>query len=233
MYSFLAILFSILLFSSNLYSQTSRVSKTNATAPKPVEQTDKKAQEILNQTSKTYKSFSTIKADFKYTLESRTDDFKEQQQGNLLLKGDKFRLSFGEYIIICDNRTIWTFMKEKSVNEVQINRYNPKDLEINPSEMFTIYEKGFLYKYIGEKMENGRAVHTIDLTPTDKDQSYFKVKLTIDKATHQVVKTQIYEKTGNIYTYEIVKLTPNTTLEDNLFQFNTKDYPGVTVVDLR
>lgn len=50
--------------------------------------------------------------------------------------------------IYCDGKTMWTYLKD--ANEVQISNYNPKSSDINPSEIFTVYEKGFLSKFIGE-----------------------------------------------------------------------------------
>lgn len=190
-----------------------------------------KAKEILNKVSTKYKSYKAVKADFKYILEIQAEKFKEEQKGTLYLKKDKFKLEMDDQTVICDNKTLWTYMKD--VNEVQINNYTPQAMDINPAEIFTMYEKGYLSAYMGEETINKKAVHVVELTPTDKKQSFFKVKLYIDKATNAVTRSKIFEKNGNIYTFEIINFTPNPAVDDKFFTFDTSKMPKQNVVDLR
>ena len=73
----------------------------------------------------------------------------------------------------------------------------------------------------------------IDLTPNDKAKPYFKVRLAIDKAAKAIQSAIVFDKNGNRYTYEIKKFTPNPDISDAFFSFDTKQYPGIEVVDLR
>ena len=95
------------------------------------------------------------------------------------MKQGKYRLEMGPLLIICDNKTLWNYNKEN--NEVQISDYDANSAEINPSRIFTIYEKGFLSRFIEEKTEAGRIIQLLELTPVDKKKSFHKVKLYIDK----------------------------------------------------
>lgn len=193
--------------------------------------TSKKAENILDQVSNTYDDYNTIKASFNYILEIQQDDFKEKQSGVIHLKDNKFRLKLEQQEIICNGKYVWTYLQD--VNEVQINNYKPEQMEINPTEMFTMYKKGFLYGYGGEKELDGEDYQVIELTPNKKEKSYFKVRLLIDKKTYHIKRTRIFEKNGNIYTYQISRFYPNVDIPDNFFEFNKKDHPDVTVVDLR
>jgi outer membrane lipoprotein-sorting protein len=190
-----------------------------------------KAKEILNKVSAKYKGYKTVKADFKYTLEIQAQKFKEEQKGTLYLKGGKFRLDMGNQTVISDGKTMWTYLKES--NEVQINNFDSKALGINPAEIFTMYEKGFLYAYMGDQTVNGKSCYAIELTPTDKKQTYFKIKMYVDKKTNNIVQSKIMEKNGNIYTYDITTFTPNVELAETFFTFDKTKYPKVSVVDLR
>src|SRR5574343_2093879 len=96
-----------------------------------------------------------------------------------------------------------------------------------------MYEKGFLYKFVDEKKVGGKVQQNIELTPTDKSKNFFKIKLTVDKASKQIVKSVIFEKTGNRYTYAIKEFMPNFAINAGTFMFDAKKYPGVEVVDLR
>jgi outer membrane lipoprotein-sorting protein len=191
-----------------------------------------KAKEILDKVGAKYKGYSTLKADFKYTVEIQAEKFKEEQKGTLYLKKSKFRLEMPDQIVICDNKSIWTYLKD--VNEVQINDYDAKALDVNPSEIFTMYEKGYLYTYTGEETINKKVYQVIELTPTDKKQNVFKVKLYVEKTSQTLFRSKIYEKSGNIYTYEIITQQPNIKLDDAVyFTFDKAKYPKVAVVDLR
>lgn len=194
-------------------------------------QGDKKAKDILNGVSSKYRSYKSMKADFSYTLENPSAKIKETQSGSIVLSGAKYRLGIAGQEVICDGKTIWTYMKE--AKEVQVNSVDPLDEGIKPNEIFTMYEKGFLYKFIDEKTVAGKVLQNLELTPTDKAKNFFKIKLTIDKKTKQIVKSIIFEKTGNRYTYSIKTFTPNFAVNAGTFMFDAKKYPGVEVVDLR
>ena len=194
-------------------------------------QGDKKAKDILSGVSSKYRSYKSMKADFSYTLENPTAKIKETQSGSIILSGAKYRLAIAGQEVICDGKTIWTYMKE--AKEVQVNSVDPAEGGIKPNEIFTMYEKGFLYKFVDEKKVGGKVQQNIELTPTDKTKNFFKIKLTVDKASKQIVKSVIFEKTGNRYTYAIKEFMPNFAINAGIFMFDAKEYPGVEVVDLR
>lgn len=194
-------------------------------------QGDKKAKDILNGASSKYRSYKSMKADFSYTLENPTAKIKETQNGTIILSGAKYKLAISGQEIICDGKTIWTYMKE--AKEVQINSVDPTEEGIKPNEIFTMYEKGFLYKFVDEKKVGNKVQQNLELTPTDKSKNFFKLKLTVDKSSKQIVKSVIFEKSGNRYTYAIKEFTPNFATSAGTFTFDPKKYPGVEVVDLR
>lgn len=194
-------------------------------------QNDKKAEDILHGVSEKYKSYNTIKAEFTYQIEQTANKSKEIQKGVLYLKGPKYKLEIAGQEIISDGKIVWTYMKD--VNEVQINEPDPTDNSISPTNIFTMYEKGFAYKFIEEKVENGKTVQIIELTPTDKNKNYFKIRLTVNKADKMIISTRIFDKNGNRYVYSIDKFSSNIPLADSMFIFNRANHPGIEVVDLR
>ncbi|MSQ78781.1 MAG: outer membrane lipoprotein carrier protein LolA [Flavobacteriaceae bacterium] len=192
---------------------------------------DKKAEQILKKVADKYKSFKSYKADFKYMLENKKDKLNISKKGTLYVKQSKFRLDIDGKEITCDNKTIWTYIKE--ANEVQINDYDPSNTDASPSRIFNIYEKGFISQFVEEKTEGGRVLQLIELTPIDKKKSYFKVKLFIEKMNNQILRTKIFDKNGNIYTYEISKFQAHIKIKENFFSFDKKAHPGLEVIDLR
>jgi outer membrane lipoprotein-sorting protein len=90
-----------------------------------------------------------------------------------------------------------------------------------------------LYKLNGDVKKDKKTLQEIELTPLDKTKTFFKVLVYIDKTNQSMVSTKVFQKTGDRYTYTITNLKKNTDLPDNLFVFDSKNYPKVEVVDLR
>jgi outer membrane lipoprotein-sorting protein len=189
------------------------------------------AKEIIQNSVKKSRSYKSVKADFKYIMENRMDSLKESQLGTFYLKDGNFKLMLGNQIIICDKKNVWTYLKD--ANEVQINSYNPAELEINPSEIFTMWETGFIYGYAGDEVLNSKSVQHLELTPNDKNLPYFKVKLYVDKNSKNVAKMQTFYKNSSIVTFEIKTITPDIEIKEGFFNFSITNYPGIQVIDLR
>lgn len=191
----------------------------------------KTAKTILSGVSDKYKSYSAVKATFVIKSENSANQITDQKSGTLYVKGNKYKLEMNSQEVICNNAIIWTYLKD--ANEVQVNNYEPDENTINPSQIFTIYEKNFLVGYIEEKNLNSKVYQVIDMTPNDKTKSYFKIRLMIDKAAKTIYSAKVFDKNGNKYTYEIQKFSPNAPVTDSFFTFDTKTHPSVEVVDLR
>ncbi len=194
-------------------------------------QTDKKADEILKVLTKKYKGFTSIQADFSYTIDNPAQKTSETHKGSIASKGNKYKLNINNQDVISDGKTVWTYLKES--NEVQVNDVNIKEDAITPTNIFTMYDKGFVFKFVEEKNEDGKVFQIIDLMPEDKNKKFFKARLKINKADKSLVSSKIFNKDGSHFIYSIDKFTPNVPLNDDLFTFNKAAYPKVEVVDLR
>jgi outer membrane lipoprotein-sorting protein len=194
-------------------------------------QTDAKAQEILKGVSTNYRSYKSLSASFKFSILDQKTKKTESQTGTITLKGSQFNLAMADQTVMSDGKVNWTYMKES--NEVQISESKTSPDAITPANIFTMYEKGFKSKYIGESKVGNKAVQQIELVPEDKKKNFFKIQLTIDKAGKFVSEAKIFNKDGNIMTYAIQKFSPNIAVTDDMFVFNKAKYPGVEVVDLR
>ncbi len=192
---------------------------------------DKEANKILDKVSRNYKSYKSIKAAFKIKILNKQDKSTQSEKGTLFVKGKKFKVEMDGQDIYCDGKTMWTYLKD--ANEVQISNYNPKNSDINPSEIFTVHEKGFLSKFIGEGKKGNIVTEQIELTPTDKKKPFFKIKLTIDKVAKKIMDMTVLNKNGVESVYEITGFSSDIKYDDTFFKFNKKSKPGVVEIDLR
>jgi outer membrane lipoprotein carrier protein len=194
-------------------------------------QYDPKALEILEAMSKKYKSIPAFEANIACNLINDVDKVNEEFKGRITVKGDKFRMVLPEQEVINNGVTIWTYLPE--AKEVNIDNYDPNSEDVNPSKMHEVYKKGFKYLYLQDKAEGGVQCEEIDLVPEKKDAQYFKIKMFINKKDKTIQSFTLFDKGGNRYKYTISKFTPNAKIDDTLFTFDPKKYPGVEVIDLR
>ena len=195
-------------------------------------QNPEKAKEILDQLTAKTKTYNTIKGDFSFALENLQEDIKEEYVGNISIKGDKYKANLMDVDTYFDGKTLWTHMID--AEEVNVDEPDLEDEEtLNPASIFTIYETGFKYAYLGEKSSNGINVYEIDLYPLNRDKPYSRIKLEIKKDGLQLSRIMQVGKDGNNYTILITKMETNNPMEDNMFVFNEAANPNVDIIDMR
>ncbi|HXU26422.1 MAG TPA: outer membrane lipoprotein carrier protein LolA [Bacteroidia bacterium] len=195
---------------------------------------DPKAKAILDDLSKTTKSYKTIVAEYELVLLNKDKKQTDKQTGKIEVKGNKFRLEIPGNSIICDGKTVWTHNKD--AQEVTIKNFEPNSEEgLNPTNIFTMYETGYKYKYEKEEKIGANTYHVINLYPTVKPEKkkFHTIKLFVDKVKKQVGEIKMLMKDGGTQTYAIKSLTPNAPLADNVFVFDTKSFKPDQIIDER
>lgn len=193
--------------------------------------TDGGATELMRAVSSKYQAYSAMK--FHYTLKVTKDSKTlSSSQGDFALKGSKYRATYNGQEFYCDGESIWNY--QKSTNEVSIYEYDPEDDEnmMNPQRLLKNWEKQFRAKFIRDEFINNASVSLVDLTPKAA-QSFYRIRLFINKSNKQIVRIALYEKDNTIYTYYIEQFNSNATFPDNYFTFDKSKYPGVEVNDMR
>jgi outer membrane lipoprotein-sorting protein len=193
-------------------------------------QKDKRAQDILDAMSKKYKSLKSYQAAFTYA--SVGGGANESYKGDLTVKNEKFRLILGGQEVFTDGKTMSTYIKES--NEVNVQDYDRNETsELNPTQIYSIYKRGFDYRFLKEQKQGGRLLEVIELKPNREKSPIASVQISVDKADKSVRNWLIVNKDGKRTTYTITKFTPNANVQDSYFVFDKGKYPGVEVVDLR
>lgn len=199
---------------------------------KPAASNDPEAKKVLDAVSAKFKTFKSLKGNFTLEVKDGSGKTQGKKSGIVYMKGVKYRISITGQEIFCDGKNVWTY--DKAANEVQLADFENNSGSLTPQKLFTnFYDKDFLYKLNGDKTVAGKAVKEIELTPTNKAKSFFKVLLNIDKASNMINSTQIFEKTGNRYQYALSNVATNAVIGDDMFVFDKKKFPGVEVIDLR
>ncbi len=195
-------------------------------------QQDDKAGKILDGLSERIKSSPSVSIDFTIIMSAMQDEFSEEYDGKLNMKGDQYKLNVMGLETWFDGTSTYTYMPD--VNEVIIS--DPDEdggLLSNPAEIFNLYHDEFNYRLVEELTLEGKRLYEIDLHPRDRSHSFHTVKLFINQQDNLLHSAVIAGKDGNRYTLIVNDMDNTGNLPDSFFVFNKSDYPGLEVIDMR
>jgi outer membrane lipoprotein carrier protein len=197
-------------------------------------QQDAKAKEILEKVTQTTQSHASIEAKFSFEMNNKAENIQEKYNGTIILKNKKYKLNIPQMglQVTCDGKSIWTYMVNS--NEVTISNLDDDTEDLmDPSKIFTIYERGFNYKFVGESVDGGIPVYNIDLTPQKTDGDIREIRIMIDKQKMMIRSANMTGKDGNKYMVSVNQFNTNGVYQDSDFVFDPKKYKGIEVVDMR
>jgi outer membrane lipoprotein carrier protein len=208
-----------------------------ALATQAFSQNDTKAKTILDKVASTNNNYKTIKASFKFTTTTVPKSETQVESGTILMKGDKYHLTFSNTDIVFDGKSIYTYLKKP--NEINITNPEPTKVDkgdfffSNPRDIFKGYNKNFKSTFIKETTINKTVCFEIDLYPADLKTKYTRLKMHISKTAYQITDINMFLKDGTQYLLEFSNFLINNELSDNEFVFDTKKFPDAEVNDMR
>ena len=186
------------------------------------------AKDILEKLKLATESYKNITTEFIFVFENTSQKIKEQQEGNLIVEQEKFRLEMNGQTIINDGETQWVYLND--LNEVQIMENDPEDETMSPNRLLTIYEEKYKYNYVESISEDGKRLHIIDFFPKER-QEFIKINIAVNALKNQLERIILYDKNGGTYTYSITSFIINKN--DKPFSFNITDSTNIEIIDLR
>jgi outer membrane lipoprotein-sorting protein len=146
-------------------------------------------------------------------------------EGDIAVKGRKFHATTPDATIWFDGKTQWTYMKGND----EVNISNPTEAQlqaINPYNFINIYKKG--YKLEAKKVDHFYEVHLI---PTDKNRKIQEMYIVVDETSYH--PTHVKMKQKDKWSTIVISRLKTASLSDDLFKFNSKDFPQAEIIDLR
>ena len=189
-----------------------------------------KAEEIIERITTKTQSYKSVEFDFTFTYEDPGSGEDVSEKGTLLISGDKYILDIEGQKVICDGKTIWTYIEDAW--EVQINAIEEDDESITPSKLLTTYNNEYKARIEKEFEEDGVNFKRIELKP-EEGKKWVKLDVVVDADKEEISEITIHDKNGGRINYKIDKQIPNVAVEDENFVFNPADYPDVEVIDMR
>jgi len=196
-------------------------------------QNDPKAVEILEKVSDNYQKLNGFSAIFEYTYSTEDEGLIQTNTGEVTVKGEKYRLTLDDQEIFNNGNTVWTLIKSSKYKEVTINDVEEDTEELTPSNIYSIYKKGYEANLEGSSVMTGVPVHEILLTAEKPNAQFEKIKLYVDKSKNDLLAWEIKDDVGGTFKYTFKDLNSNINIMDDYFVFNTSENKDVEIIDLR
>ncbi|MAU75877.1 MAG: hypothetical protein CL831_03270 [Crocinitomicaceae bacterium] len=184
----------------------------------------------LSEKAKTYK---TIDATYSSKMVDLKNNFEEEMKGHILIEDRKFNLDMGDFLIISNGVSVWTY--EKETNDCYLDDADMLiDEGMDPSKIFTIWEDDFKSEWMGQASVSGKDCVQINLYPNASDEKpYHTMQLFVDEAKLEVVKIVVKGREGMDTEYLIERFNVGGEIPSSKFSFDTNEYPGASIIDNR
>jgi outer membrane lipoprotein-sorting protein len=196
-------------------------------APFVSAQSNKEAKSLLQEASKTMKSYPALELNFSYTFENTRIDppIKQVQKGTLALRGEDYRLKTELLEQLRVGTKLYNILQEDE--EVQVSTYEEEDEAdgISPARMLSFYEKGYSYKMGGTETIKGQKIVFVILKPIASEE-IDKIMIGINQQTKEVYSMQQWGTNGTLTTLVVESLKRNAQWPAHYFTFNASDFDG-------
>lgn len=190
----------------------------------------KQAEAIIEEITSKTQSYASVEVEFTFTYEDPSSGDEVSEPGKLLISGDKYILVIEGQKVICDGKTMWTYIEDAW--EVQINSIEDDDDAITPSKLLTTYNDDYKAKLEKEFKRDGINYQRIELKP-EEGKKWVKLDVVVNADKKEISEITIHDKNGGKIHYKIDKFTPEVPVKDEDFVFKPEDHPDVEVVDMR
>jgi outer membrane lipoprotein-sorting protein len=192
-------------------------------------QKDPEAVRVLTEFSRKATSAPSVKIDFDITAYDAQEDEETEMSGNAVIKGDSYRLTLPDNLIWNDGKAVWNYTPE--VKEVAVTAPDPSDESFiaRPSLLFSMHEKGYKVRLIGQDASEW----IIDLYPEDININLVRIRVAVGKSLYDLKSAEYRTKEGMTVTITVKKYDLSFHPPAGYFTFNTSDYKGVEVIDMR
>jgi outer membrane lipoprotein-sorting protein len=190
-------------------------------------QQSEKATELLNEVSKKMSTYQNMYIKFKYTLENKEVDIKQEYEGVAYAYGEKYNLKFMGNIFIYDGTKTYIILEEDEEINV-ISGSSEEDL-LTPTKLFNFYQEGYSYQLAAKEKINGKQLQHVKLIPIDSNSESAYFLLSIDLDSKNINSIANIGNNGTETIISINEFKTNLELSDRLFSFNKSEYTNYII----
>lgn len=148
-----------------------------------------------------------------------------QVSGTIAIKGKKFRAATPQAIVWFDGTTQWSYMKK--TEEVTVSTPNAaRQASMNPYAFINLYKSGY-----NLSMTTKGKNYEVRIVAQDKKKEISEIYVYVNKTTSVISSVRLCRKSQ--WTTISISNFKSANLSDAQFKFNSKDFPGAEIIDLR
>ncbi|SDZ79195.1 Outer membrane lipoprotein-sorting protein [Segatella bryantii] len=145
--------------------------------------------------------------------------------GTIAIKGTKFNAKTNKAIVWYNGKTQWSYLK--STNEVNVTTpTQAQRMSMNPYTFINIWKSGFKLG-VTTKGQN----YILHLISNTSKNSISEMYITVNKSSYSPSAIKMRQN-KDWTTISIANFQPKNQ-PDQIFSFNSKDFPSAEVIDLR
>jgi len=194
---------------------------------------DPAAEPYLDKLSSLFSGSKPYQIQFRYEIHSLIDKTKTIQQGNIILKGNKYKITLPDNELIYNGLKLWSFNRVNQ--EVYISEPDPENSDqmlAAPFKMIASYKAHYKYRLKGEKSIDGIIYKDIELYPEEANGEYSMLKILYDPALNKPYSLSLKQKNGYEIVVFIKEIKLNPEAPDTLFEWISADHPGVLEIEM-
>jgi len=192
-------------------------------------QTDPAAVKVLDKFSSNALNAPSVSMKFKLVTDDLAENTNDTLTGSVIISRDKYKLDLENNMVWFNGDISWSYLIAEK--EVTITRPDKKDksFQNKPSEIFTMYKKGYKTRLIEEKPDSW----VIDLYPDVLNSDLIRVRLTIGKVLSDLKKLEYKRNDGVVIAVVVREYNLKFKPDQETFLFSSEKYTGVEIIDMR
>lgn len=189
-------------------------------------QNDSDAKQLLDNVSKTMSSYDNVSINFEYVLNNKTEDVRQELNGDVVLQGDKYVVNLFGSTQMYDGSKTYTIIPENE--EINISNVDIDDENtLTPSKFFSFYKSGYTYRMDDLKSINGKQTQFVKLTPIDTDSEVSAVLIGVELKNNHINQVVEIGKNGTDTILTVKKMMVNQNITSAMFKVDEKKYEAM------
>lgn len=189
-------------------------------------QNDSQAKKLLDKVSETMSSYDNVFIDFEYVLNNKSEDVRQELNGDVMLQGDKYVVNLFGSTQMYDGTKTYTVIPENE--EVNISDADIDDENtVTPSKFFSFYKSGYTYTLDKQKNIQGKKVQFVKLIPIDTNSEVSAVMVGVDLKNNHIYQIIEIGKNGTDTILTAKHTKTNQNINDSMFSIDEKKYEAL------
>jgi outer membrane lipoprotein carrier protein len=212
----------ILMFHLSIYGQTEKILIQ-----------DPNAEYLLDKFARIFSSEEAYQIEFKYVVESLAENYKVEDIGSAIVKGQKYKLKTEDGEVYFNGSKMWTYNPINEEVYISIpTAGNLDQLMTVPFILLKNYKEHFKYILKDEIKIGNKIYFEIDMFPIQLESGYSLLRLRVEKESEKLHSVIMHQKNGVHFNIIITEMIPNIKINDNVFTWDSQKNPDVLEIEM-